>query len=61
MSPDRNVPVVSTTASAWKIEADLGHDPDDTRSPVEQQVVHRLLEQRQVRLVLEPAVESRCL
>ena len=54
--PDRNVPAVSTTASASNSQPDLR---DDARDPVavEQQVVDRLLEQREVRLVLEAAAD----
>ncbi len=62
ISPERNVPVVSTTASASNDDADLRDHAGDARAgavAVERQVVDGLLKQREVRLVLEPAPDRR--
>ena len=56
MSPDRNVPVVSTTVSASNARPICVTTPVD---PVafEQEVVDRLLEEREVRRLLEAAAD----
>ena len=60
ISPDRKVPVVSTTASRVEPDAELGDDAGDAgvgAVAIEGQVVDRLLEQREVGMVFEAGAD----